>query len=64
MFYTKERVYAKFKLRTKVKVMVHQLWVWQWQGKIASKKTHTFYGNQILTTIGTQKTARTNKTAG
>lgn len=64
MFYTKERICAKFKLRTKVEVMVHQLWVWQWQEKIASKKTHTFYGNQILTTIGTQKTSWTNKTAG
>lgn len=44
--------------------MAHQLWVWQRREKIASKKTHTFYGNQILTTIGTQKTAWTNKTAG
>jgi hypothetical protein len=44
--------------------MAHQLWVWQWQEKIPSKKTHTFYGNQIVTAVGTQKTARTNKTAG
>lgn len=42
MFYTKERIGAKFKLRTKVEVMVHQLWVWQQQERQPQRKLIPF----------------------
>lgn len=48
MFYTKGRHYAKFKLRTKVQVMVHHLWLWQQQKKkMASKKTYLLWKPNI-----------------
>lgn len=65
MFYTKGKPSAKFKLRTKAKVTQFISCGFGTSGKeIASKQTHTFYGNQILTTLGKEKTAWTNRTAG